>query len=699
MRFWQWGQADAEHADWDQTNLLFRTPFGPWGDTISVAETDGDYFPPNTEPQPIVGKYGANDLHREMLFWILINQIKAKLGQVPVLVRADLNLHAVSTMSAGTYPLDVHRMITVWDKGDVSSDHYDKSAALTWYLDKKHIVRGQDMEATPSHTVDFVSAGTAEWVQVPITSILSRALRDNDDVRFDLVCRSTGNFVYDANPSAVFTDRPYLFVAYLFPIEFYRDDGAGNLDLSSPVTDEPGDEYYLGAVEPGQTGTAVKCHVRNYSGATQQIEIFDDHPEYNTPITRVGSSQLDYVDLADNSVSQRYTAIFYSATQFEVKAESYRDNSTSLHPQINADPTWRGDVSTDFVAPSGGLTIPAAAWQRGTALNDEYEVGVRGQTTDSGWPADSNDQIEITNDSAGSPDAAKWRPVLGHRETTRAQITVDAVTKFFPTRKVDAVDWPVGTKAFIMDATKIDEGSVNAVQVASIGTPTFSGTGNDDITISGNYNGVWTNTLRIEIDSTGGTDTFRWSKDGGTIWEASSINCSTSDILLADGIYVRWAAVTGHVLNDYWDSAVTTWGIELTGLTAGANTYNSGARIATTLPIRDLAAATFSTVDQPSGVSESQPARIYLESTVGFAASQTVFIQSPLSPDTAETRVIDSVQAGEYIDVTVSLTEDYSEGDLVTVVGVGEAAFWARPVAEVTTNEELKRLRFNARIL
>ena len=76
-----------------------------------------------------------------------------------------------------------------------------------------------------------------------------------------------------------------------------------------------------------------------------------------------------------------------------------------------------------------------------------------------------------------------------------------------------------------------------------------------------------------------------------------------------------------------------------------------------------------------------------------------MFIQNPLDPGTAEVREIDSVQAGSYIDVTVALTEDYPVGSFVAVIGSGQDVFWARPVADITTAEELKRLRFNARML
>ena len=696
MRFWKWGQADAEWADWHSTQQLFRTPWGPWGDTLDQGEDPGDY---NKEVLAL-GNTQVNDLHTEALTWIEIAQIKAKLGQVPVLIFAGMNVQNTYNGSTGTYDVRIHRMLTVWDRGDTSNFYADKSALLTWYQDKHHFVRGKDMTDPPDYQFDIshvnLNNERNDW---PLTTIVERALRDNSPIMFDIVVWHSSSFQIDWNYVTIGPNRPYLFFAYLYPIEFYHDDGSGNIDLSSPISDEPGEEYYLGAVEPGQTGTPTKNHVVNYSDAEQQIDVFDDHPEYTVPITRIGSSQLDFVDLLDAAVSQKYTAIFYSSTQYEVKAEAYRDNAISLHPSINADAQWRGAIGSDFFAPEGGLKIPAAAWQRGQAVDDEYEVGVRGNTTDTSWPADSNDQIEMTRDNAGVADAAGWRPVVAHREKTTAQVTVDATTKRFPTRMVKPTEWLIATKAFVMDATNINEGQVDSVEEADIGTPTFVGTGNNDITISGNYNGSIKDTLVVQIDATGTPDTFQWSLDDGLTWEETGVDCSVTDILLDHGIYVRWANASSHTLDDHWDSVLTAWAVNLSGLTADNNVYGSGALIGTTLPIRDVGANVFSTVDQASGVSQGTPGRLWLKSTAGFSAAQTVFIQNPANPSTAEYRIIDSVQAGEYIDLTVALTEDYSEGDFCTVEGSGQAAYWTRPVATVVTQEEIKRLRLVARLL
>lgn len=701
MRLWTWGQADSEAADITFIETSHRTTLGPWGYTVNDSETDADVNQADME----FGQSGTGFTH-EMVLRVLLTQLKAKLGQVPVLLAANFMVKTLSTAGTESGTAVVRRMITYPDVGDSSNWRRDKSLDIDWYLDKRHMVRGQDVEDEILHSSPWSqNTGGTVLNTIAIRDVVVRALRDNIDVWAHLSETHTygstpsSGINFHAKPATDYSLRPYINFAYLYPIEFYKDDGSGNLDLSSSVGDNPGEEYYLGAVEPGQTGTPTKGHIRNYSGATQQVELFDDHPEYTDPITRIGIGQLDFIELAEPSVSQKYTPTFYSATQYEVKAEAYRDNAVSLHPTINADASWRGDVSTDFTAPSGGLTIPAIAWQSvGIVTSDEIEVAVMGNTTDTAWPADSNDQVEITKDNAGSADATAWRPIQGRREKTKAQVTISSTTLLIPTRKVEPTDWPVDTKAFIQDQTNINEGAISSVQEMDVGAEQFNGTGLDDCTISGNFNGVWTDTFRVRIDGTGTPDTFEWSIDGGSSWEETDVNCSTTPYHCQDGLYVSFGATTGHTLTDYWDSAIKSWAIELKSLTANSNVYNSGSSIGTTLPLRDVTATVFTTVSAASGVSEGTPARLWVVDTTGLSIGADVFIQSPLSPDTAETIEIDSVGTG-YVDLVSAMTQDYAIGDFVTKVASGEEQFWMRPVATVVTVEELKRLRINARML
>ncbi len=91
-----------------------------------------------------------------------------------------------------------------------------------------------------------------------------------------------------------------------------------------------------------------------------------------------------------------------------------------------------------------------------------------------------------------------------------------------------------------------------------IGDPTFVGTGLDDMGTSGTYTGTNDLTYRVEIQSTGAPDKFRWSRDDGASWAQENINIITGNITLENGIQVIFSNTTGHTIGDYWTFQVTT---------------------------------------------------------------------------------------------------------------------------------------------
>lgn len=80
----------------------------------------------------------------------------------------------------------------------------------------------------------------------------------------------------------------------------------------------------------------------------------------------------------------------------------------------------------------------------------------------------------------------------------------------------------------------------------------FDGSGLDDLAASGTYSGTTESELLVRIDGTGTVDTFRWSNDGGSTWEATGVSITGSAQLLENGVYITFNAVTGHTLNDEW---------------------------------------------------------------------------------------------------------------------------------------------------
>jgi len=190
------------------------------------------------------------------------------------------------------------------------------------------------------------------------------------------------------------------------------------------------------------------------------------------------------------------------------------------------------------------------------------------------------------------------------------------------------------------------------------------------------------------------------SRDGGSSWVATGITPTGTAQLLENGIYVTIPTGTAHTLGDNWTIAVQAFAIELENLTITNNVYGSGAIVGTTLPFRDVAAATYSQVSQDSGASETPPSRVYLDSTSGFTAGDNILVTQASGNQNSEIATIAAggVQPG-YLDLNAALTNDYTPGDFVTKMGSGQTPFWMRVVATLTTVEQLKTLRLNARML
>jgi len=88
----------------------------------------------------------------------------------------------------------------------------------------------------------------------------------------------------------------------------------------------------------------------------------------------------------------------------------------------------------------------------------------------------------------------------------------------------------------------------------------YNGTGLNDVTASGNFEGNLTTAFRVYIDSVGGaTDTFRWEYSvnaGGTgsTWTSGGtlIPCQVTPYELRQGVYITFGATTGHGADDSW---------------------------------------------------------------------------------------------------------------------------------------------------
>jgi hypothetical protein len=88
--------------------------------------------------------------------------------------------------------------------------------------------------------------------------------------------------------------------------------------------------------------------------------------------------------------------------------------------------------------------------------------------------------------------------------------------------------------------------------VAAIAAVTFTGTGLDDCASGGTFSGSVDTDYVVEVDGTGTPDTFRWSNDGGLTWNTSTVNMTGSAQTLENGVQVTFTATTGHTVGDQW---------------------------------------------------------------------------------------------------------------------------------------------------
>ena len=121
---------------------------------------------------------------------------------------------------------------------------------------------------------------------------------------------------------------------------------------------------------------------------------------------------------------------------------------------------------------------------------------------------------------------------------------------------------------------------LNAGDTVGEANTVFTGTGTDDAYFTGHYTGTTTKTFYVQIDGsksgTGGVDTFKWSYNSDmSSPEASTVNVSVGNTLLADGISIYFADNKVHTVGDKWAGAVAPTNVD-SGIWSNRNTGETG---------------------------------------------------------------------------------------------------------------------------
>ena len=85
-----------------------------------------------------------------------------------------------------------------------------------------------------------------------------------------------------------------------------------------------------------------------------------------------------------------------------------------------------------------------------------------------------------------------------------------------------------------------------------------------DLTYTGTYTGTTDiASFQVVIDGTGTPDTFKYSFDAGTTWDAETVPMASKNYL-SRGIEANWGATTGHALNDVYSIAIKAYKVTAT---------------------------------------------------------------------------------------------------------------------------------------
>ncbi len=134
------------------------------------------------------------------------------------------------------------------------------------------------------------------------------------------------------------------------------------------------------------------------------------------------------------------------------------------------------------------------------------------------------------------------------------------------TTVANQIDYPLSTSIVELRNIRV---------TGEVGTITQTGVGLSDISICGSYvqDDVDTN-YKIQIDGAATPDTFKWSDDGGATWDASTVAITGFWQELNNGIFIKFAATTGHTIANAWAFTISYNSNQLMVLTTVKEMYD-----------------------------------------------------------------------------------------------------------------------------
>lgn len=131
----------------------------------------------------------------------------------------------------------------------------------------------------------------------------------------------------------------------------------------------------------------------------------------------------------------------------------------------------------------------------------------------------------------------------------RTYIAYQNGTAIIPVSGPEFTNADIGTSLYWSDG---NEAIDTIISIGTVIIPPSNVYATFNLSTSGTYTGNTSKIYRVQIDSNGVPDTFRWSDDAGLTYKAIYQPITSGSIPLELGVEITFQSTTGNTLNDYW---------------------------------------------------------------------------------------------------------------------------------------------------
>ena len=353
-------------------------------------------------------------------------------------------------------------------------------------------------------------------------------------------------------------------------------------------------QAYADTAEADAISTSTTFALSAANAAKADANTYTDTRE-----TAITSAYQTYTDTAEaDAIATASADATSKANTAETSANAYTDTRETAI--TIAYQTYTDTAESDAIATANSYTDT-----RETAITSAYQTYTDTAESDAIATANSYTDTQVTKTvidalgiQASSVDAnsvalgtdttgnyvAGVSGTLNEIEVSGSGSETASVTVGLPANVSVTNDLTVGGDLFVTGTTvsigaanlSVDDSFIYLNQGDAIGADNtvFTGTGLDDASFEGYYEGTTTTTYYVRIDGTGATDTFEWSKDNFATTEATGIAITGGEQDLDNNIKFHASATTGHTLGDVWSGTAAPLAVD-TGIFSNINTGTS----------------------------------------------------------------------------------------------------------------------------